>query len=196
MRSCRQEAQQTHRHEINLRARDAEISSYRLSNGQLAVDKELLAVTVGELRDQVWIKDDSLKLLLRKLKDLSVAIRWKTRYVYDTLYLPFETPVVGEFQRNFSKSDQWFFLSGRVTQNGVNVDKLSIPNTQRLVVSYKKGKPLISVTNSNPFLRTEEITGQVIRVPEKRWVIGIGGNWNIYESPSAGFFMGYKLLEF
>jgi len=195
LRSCNTASQQVDRYQTNLDDREREIRSYRLSNGQLMQEKELLSVTNKELRNQVWAKDDSLKLLMKKLKDPVVAVQWKTSFVHDTVYIPFDTPTPQPFQRNFNKVDQWYSLSGKVDQDGISIDKILIPNTQRLVVGYKKGKPVVSVTNSNPHLLTEAIEGQVVSVPKKSWVLGVGAIWNIYQAPSAGVFVGYKLLE-
>ena len=196
LRSCHKAAQQASRYETNLRATQTKIRSYRLSNGQLAQEKALLLVTREELKEQVWVKDDSLQLLLKKLNDPLVTVKWKTQYVYDTVYIPFDTPVPAPFRRNFSKTGEWYSLSGTVDQNGISIDKLSIPNVQRLVVGYQKGNPIVRVTNSNPYLTTEAMEGQIIKIPKRHWVLGVGGIWNIYEPPSGGFFLGYKIIEF
>ena len=196
LRSCNSESEQASRYETNLRAAQTEIRSYRLSNGQLAQEKDLLIVSNKELKDQVWIKDDSLQLLLKKLKDPVVTIKVKTQYLYDTVIIPFEIPVPQEFQRSFSKSGEWFSLSGSVDEKGISIKNITIPNTQRLVVGFKKGRPVVSISNSNPHLLMEAMEGQVIEVPRRPWVFGIGGTWNLYEPPSAGFFLGYKVFEF
>ena len=195
LRACNSAAQQVDRYQSNLDARDSQLRSYRLSNGQLAHDKDLLEVIARELKNQVWIKDDSLQLLLKKLKDPVLAVQWKTRYRYDTVFIPVKIPVTEEFQRHFSKQEEWFSLSGSLDRNGISIKELSIPNTQRLVVGHKNGKPVVSVTNSNPFIITDEMEGQLVKLPRKHWVLGVGATWNIYEAPSGGVFFGYKLLE-
>ncbi len=196
LRSCREEARQAQRYETNLQAREKQIRSYRLSNGQLAQERDMLTVTREELRSQIWMKDDSLQLLLKKLKDPVVTVKWQTRYLYDSIRIPFESAAPQDFQRNFSKTTQWYSLSGQVDQAGISIDSLSIPNTQRLVVGYIKGDPVVKVTNSNPHLVTETLQGQLIRLPQRHWVLGVGVSWNIYEPPTAGLFLGYKILQF
>src|SRR5690606_27329682 len=78
LRSCNTASQQVDRYQTNLDDREREIRSYRLSNGQLMQEKELLSVTTKELRNQVWARDASLKRLMRKLMDPVVAVQWKT----------------------------------------------------------------------------------------------------------------------
>ena len=196
VRSCTGASEQADRYKDNLAARDAKIVQHKLSNGQLANDKQLLVVTNKELKKQLWIKDDSIKILLEKIKDPVVVVKWRTKYVYDSIYIPFLQPVPCDFKRTFHKTERWYNFKGSVTQDGFSLTDIEIPNTQRLVVGYKKGKPVVSVTNSNPFIKTEEIEGQVIEVPKRHWVIGAGGAWNGYQPPYFGIFAGYKLFEF
>lgn len=196
LRACNEKRQLDSRHEANLRARDKELRSYRLSNGRLLHEKELLEGNRKELERLVGSKNDSLKLLVKRVEEVVTTVLLETQYLHDTLFIPVEIPEAGDFQRSFSKMDEWISISGGVNSSGISIDQLSIKNTQRLVVGYRKGRPLVTVSNSNPYLITEAIAGQVIEVPQKRWVLGIGGSWNIYEPPAAGFFLGYKLLEF
>ena len=196
LRSCREGLRQAERYEGNLSAKEAVLSSTRLSNGQLAHEKGLLEVSLKELKAQLRSRDDSMKLLLRQVKEPVVAVRWHTRYVRDTLYLPFETPVEQHFRREFSLSEEWLSLSGSMDSSGMRLEQLVIPNTQRLVVGYRKGKPLVSVTNSNPYLVTEGLEGAVVPLRRRYWVMGIGGTWNIYQPPGVGVFVGFSILEF
>lgn len=196
LRSCREGMRQEERFERNLSATESLISSTRLANGQLAQEKGLLELNVKALREQLSNRDDSLKLLLKRVKHPVAVVKWHTQYVRDTLFLPFDAPVEQEFQRDFSLSENWFSLSGSMDQWGVRIDRLSIPNTQRLVVGYRKGRPVVSVTNSNPYLVTEGLDGAVVPLRRKSWVFGIGGTWDLQDPPTAGFFFGYKIFEF
>lgn len=196
LRTCREGLRQAERYEDNLSAKEAVLSSTRLSNGQLAHEKGLLEVSLEELKAQLRSMDDSMKLLLRQVKEPVVAIRWHTRYLRDTLYLPFETPVKQQFRSAFSFSEEWLSLSGSIDSSGMRLEQIAIPNTQRLVVGYRKGRPLVTVTNSNPYLITENLEGAVVPLRRKYWVMGIGGTWNIYEPPGVGIFVGFKILEF
>lgn len=195
-RTCEGKSEQSERYDDNLKALNGGLRTFKLENGQLAAEKELLTVTNKELKNQVWIQDDSIKALLKKVKDPVVVVKWKTRYEHDTIYIPFDVPVDHNFTRSFAKKDKWFSFSGALNQEGISINDITILNTQRLVVGYKKGKPLVSVTNSNPYIQTEEMEGQLINIPKRNWVFGVGGTWNIYEPPSAGFFFGYKIFEF
>ncbi len=196
MRSCREGVETGNRYARNLNAKEDSLRRYRLANGQLVYEKSLLQVSSQELRQQIWMKDDSLSRLLKKLQQPLVGVKSEVRYVYDSVEIPFIKPVNESFQGSFRKEEEWFSISGSVNQKGLLIDRISIPNTQRLVVGYKKGMPVVSVTNSNPYLIMDSIEGQLLHIPKRRWVLGAGGFWNIYEPPSLGFFLGYKLLEF
>ena len=196
LRSCREGMRQEERFERNLSATESLISSTRLANGQLAQEKGLLELNVKELKKQLSKQDDSLKLLLKRVKHPVAVVKWHTQYVRDTLHLPFDAPVEQKFQGDFSLSEEWLSLSGSLDSLGLRIDRLSIPNTQRLVVGYHKGRPVVSVTNSNPYLVSQGLEGAVVPLRRKKWVLAAGATWNVVEPPSVGVVLGYKLLEF
>lgn len=196
LKGCGDLQDASNRYENNLEALSSKTESFKLKNGQLASRNKLLTVTEKELRKQVWVKDDSLKVLIDQAKNPKAAIKWKTRVVFDTIFMPFSDLVPFEFNRTFKKENQWYSISGKVDQIGVTLNPPSLFNTQRLIVDYIKGKPVATVTNSNPHIVTESIEGQIIDVPKKRWVFGVGGSWNLIQDPYPGFFAGYKLFEF
>src|SRR5690606_17370465 len=159
-------------------------------------EKGLLELNVKELKKQLSKQDDSLKLLLKRVKHPVAVVKWHMQYVRDTLHLPFDAPVEQKFQGDFSLSEEWLSLSGSLDSLGLRIDRLSIPNTQRLVVGYHKGRPVVSVTNSNPYLVSQGLEGAVVPLRRKKWVLAAGATWNVVEPPSVGGVLGYKLLEF
>lgn len=195
-RQCESQQEESNRYQDNMEALHSEVKTITLKNGQLASEKKLLSVTNDELQKQVWIRDDSILVLLEKLKNPVVVIRWKTEYKIPPGYVPFEEPVPFDFSRTFSKLDPWYSLSGTVTQNGVTFDSIRIPNIQRLVVAYKKGKPVVRVSNSNPYIQVQEMEGQVIEIKRKRWGVGpfVGANYLL--NPTFGVGVHYDLFQF
>ena len=196
VRSCVNSKEEGNRHADNIKALNSEMRTVKLKSGELSNEKDLLTVTNKELRDQVYMKDDTIKDLLRKIKDPVVVVKWKTKFVLDTIFIGFDTPVDHKFTRSFSRNEEWYNVSGIVTQNGISFGEISFPNEQRMVVGYKKGKPIVSITNSNPFIQTETIQGQVIEVPKRRFVVAAGVGYNYFQDPYFGIFAGYKLFQF
>ncbi len=181
----------------NLNALHDDITDLELSNGELAQEKALFEVTKDEMRKEVWMEmDDTIKSLLKRIKDPVIITKIKIEYKIPPGYVPFNEPAPCDFLRTFEKKDQWYSISGTTNQNGINFDTISIPNTQRLVVGYKKNQLTARVTNSNPYITTTDIQGEVIKIPKKRWVIGVGGTIDVLARPSFGLFAGYKLFEF
>ena len=194
IRSCEKNQESINNAEINYNALTSKLERVILKNGQEATEKYLFLS--DNLNKQLFVKDDSLKVLLKRLKNEKVVVKIETEFIYDTIFYSFDNPIPYEFNRSFKNKDPFYTISGRVNQFGVTLNPPIILNTQRLVVSYKKGKPIISVTNSNKNIRTNAITGEVLDIPKKHWVIGVGGVLDILGNPTFGVFAGYKLFEF
>lgn len=197
LKTCNDRDQERISDRNNLDALQAEITDLELSNGELAQEKALFEVSKKEMRKEIWMKvDDTIKALLKKVKDPVVITKIKTEYRIPPGYVPFSEPAPCEFLRTFKKENKWYSISGTADQNGFNFDDISIFNTQRLAIGYRQKQLVARITNSNPYITTTEIEGQIIKIPKKRFVMGVGGTLDVLGNPSFGLFVGYKLFEF
>ena len=168
--------------------------------GQEVASKRALEVTLKELQNSFWTKDDSLKDITRRFKKVKSTTIIKTVYQVDTVKILFEVPVDYKFSRSWSKSTSYYYITGLVTDKGITIDKLSLRNTQRLVIGSKKGffnnQLSVSVTNSNPYVATTELLTQSVTVPNKRFGVGFFAGVDILGKPTLGVGLNYSLFRF
>ena len=198
---CSNNASEKKRQQNNMEALNAELVISTSKLGQEVSSKSVLEVTLKELKDQYWIKDDSLKDLLRKYRKVNVAAIIKTETYIPSFQSDFETAIPGEsFIRRWKKEDQWYSISGVVTNDFVRVDTLQMNNAQSLVIGTKKGffnnTLTASITNSNPYFKTENLTTQVITQRNKRFGVGFFAGVDILGKPTFGVGLNYSLFRF
>ncbi|MFC2110492.1 hypothetical protein ACFLSU_07990 [Bacteroidota bacterium] len=186
--------------ESNLAAQQSEILTYKLKNGQQVASIKSLQVSKKELKKQLWVKDDSLHLLVKKFKKVKAAVRIKTEVRIDSVLVPFEVPVPFDFKKEFKLSTPDYSFSGEVTQLGVWIRDLRIPNTQRIVIgekrSYFKTTLTTDVTNSNRYIQTTGISSQVTTVPIKRFGVSVFAGYDIRLQPTIGIGLSYTPFFF
>jgi len=198
---CSNNASEKKRQQNNMEALNAELVISTSKLGQEVSSKSVLEVTLKELKDQYWIKDDSLQDLLRKYRKVNVAAIIKTETYIPSFQSDFETGIPGEsFMRRWKKEDQWYSISGVVTNDFVRVDTLQMNNAQRLVIGTEKGffnnTLTASVTNSNPYFKTTDLTTQVITQRNKRFGVGFFAGVDILGKPTFGVGLNYSLFRF
>ena len=168
--------------------------------GQEIASKRALEVSYNELKASFWIKDDSLKDITRRFKKVKSTTIIKTVYQIDTVEVRFEVPVDYKFSRSWAKNTSYYSITGLVTDKGITIDKLSLRNTQRLVIGTKKGffnnQLSIEVTNSNPYVKTKDILTQSVTVPNKRFGVGFFAGIDILGKPTLGVGLNYSLFRF
>jgi hypothetical protein len=194
--SCHSKRDLTYKYERNLSIKNDSIKTLVLKNGQQAKQVSAYSVSEKELKKQVWVRDDSIRSLLDKLKKPKVVIKVKTETKFDTIFFPFKERIPVDFNRSFTSENPYYKISGKVDQIGMTLNPIRIYNTQRLAVDFHRGNPRVTVTNSNPYIQTNDIEGQVVELKKRKWVIALGAGWNIIQDPYVGLFAGYKIIQF
>ena len=87
--------------ESNLTTTSAQVSTYELKNKQLVSSQKTIEVSNRELKRQIWVKDDSLKLLVKQFKKVKAAIKIEQVVKIDSIPIPYEVPVPFDFTRDF-----------------------------------------------------------------------------------------------
>ncbi|WP_438423150.1 DUF6549 family protein [Aquimarina macrocephali] len=189
------------RYQDNISTLKDVVYTYKLKNGELASSKKALLVTNKELRKGIFVKDDSLKALLKKFKRVKAAVKIKTVVRIDTIEIPFNNPVETPFKRSFALNNPNYKLSGNVSNFGVTIDKINIPNTQRLVignrkVGFFKTQLEVSMTNSNPYLKVDDIESQIVTIKNNKFHVIVFAGVDYTLSPTFGLGVGYSLWSF
>lgn len=192
---------QASRYESNKEILLDSIDSYKISNGQLVDSKRSLEVYSNELKDQVFIKDDSLKLMIDKFKKVKATVKIVTKTIIKDVVIPFDNPIETPFNRLFSLDDPNYNISGSVSNLGITIDKIYIPNTQRIVIGKRKTgffktRLEVSMTNSNSLLTVSDIESQVVTIKNKKFHVIVFAGVDYTFNPTFGVGVGYSLFSF
>jgi len=168
--------------------------------GQEIAGKSALEVTLKELKEGYWIKDDSLTDITRRFKKVQSATIIKTKYKVDTVTIVYDSPGNEYFKREWSKITPHFAITGVSTNAYTRIDSLTLLNTQRLVIGTEKGffnnQLSVQVTNSNPYVTTTELLTQSVTIPNKRFGVGFFAGIDITGKPTVGVGLNYSLFRF
>ncbi len=183
---------ENHRFSSNNEALKDSIHTYRLSNKQLASEKKALVVTEKELKKGIFVKDDSLKSLLKKFKEVQTGTIVKTVTIIDSVKIPIK-------ENRFSHKEDYFNIEGRIDPDYLIIDNFKLNNTQRVVTGIKRGwfkdDLVTTVTNSNPLVSTRDIITQTVKVPTKRFSIAVFAGANYLGRPTIGIGLSYALIR-
>lgn len=143
-----------------------------------------------QLKQLVLNKDKALATLAKGFSKVHSVTKYKTVTVVDTINVRYIDTVPCTFQREGVVKNAWYGFKYRSDQNGISIDSLTLPNTAIVITGTKRkwflGKEtlLTEVTNTNPHLRTTQLTAAETPQPVpvyKKWYIwlavGIAGGF-------------------
>lgn len=139
-------------------------------------EREVYQVTQKELKEQVWMKDENIKQLIKGFDKIQSVIKGSAVVSIDTMYLPFDRPAPCEF--NFTKEyapSKWWTVKINSTQLGNTIQSIKGTTDVYAVTGFDRksifhpyeGK--ISLTSSNPDIKFNFIEGQVVTEPKSFW---------------------------
>ncbi len=203
VKSCSDKVADKNRHQDNLKVLHQEIKVGKTKLGQVTASKDVLEVTHEELKKQLWVKDDSLQDLLKDFRKVKAAFVINTTVNLEPFTIPL-SPADELGVRPFRKANQHYTFSGAVLPNSVRLDTLQLFNTQRLVLGTHKGffnrTTTATITNSNPYIQTTDLSTQVVTERVKRFGIGVyagyGLGTNFTLAPQVGIGVSWDLLRF
>lgn len=201
IRSCHNNEVEEDRYHDNLEIQQQEIEIGKTKLGQITAEKNALVVSNKELRDELWVKDDSLQDLVKKFRKVKAAFVINTEVNLEPMTIP-AAPVDELGLRSFKRSTPYYKLSGAVLPNyDVRLDSLSMFNTQRLVLGVHKGffnRTLTAeITNSNPYIQTTDLTTQVLSERVRRFGVGPFFGYDFFNGNFAGgVSLNYNLIMF
>jgi len=199
VKNC-ESAKDVERFKTNSAVLREDLSFTKSKLGQEIAGKSALEVTLKELKQGYWIKDDSLTDITRKFKKIQSATIIKTVVKIDSFKIPYKNPTNEYFNQSWSKETPLFAISGISTNSFMQINTLRLFNTQRLVIGTEKGffnnTLSVQVTNSNPHIKTTELLTQSVTIPNKRFGVGLFAGIDITGKPTFGVGLNHSLFRF
>ena len=164
--------------------------------------KATLELLLNDSQDSI----NQWKRLANYYKNVKAASKAETITSIDSLKVDYVIP--GEFFNiPFDINEQYYSINGRSTNTGLFLDQIRIPNTQSIVIGDKKKKGLFSfktetridVINSNPYVKTTNVDGFVLKQRSKKIGVGLFAGYGFGKgglSPILGVGVQYNLITF
>jgi hypothetical protein len=125
-------------------------------------------------------KDNQLKQLSKEFSTVKNVVKFKTVTRLDTIYLPFKQKIECNFKVEDTVTTKHYSFKYEIDSVGLRLSHFALPNQTTIITGYKRkwplGKQIITtdVTNSNPYIKTENILSAEVTVPEpwyKKWYV-------------------------
>lgn len=158
----------------NIDALNSEITTYKLTNGQLVSSKQSLELTKLQLEDLVISKDAELEDLVKHFSKIKTITKVITEIKIDTIEVPFAVEIPCDFERYDLVDTKHYSFNYNLTNKGFNISNLKIPDSLSIVTGTKRkwflGKEThtIDITHSNPNIKTTALNHYEI-TNQKKW---------------------------
>lgn len=172
----------------------SEVKTWKNKYGNIVSEKQSLQVSNRDIKKQLYIKDSTLKDLVQKYRKVQSTSTIETITKIDTITIRSERVDSANFK--FSRFHKYYSISGSYNDEQLLIDSLVLPNTQNIVIGKKRGQITASVVNSNPYIKTTGMNTQVIRIPDRRFGIGVFGGIDVTGSPTVGVGVTWSLIQF
>ena len=174
---------------------DREVSTRK----SLVGDKDQLEVLLSKQVDST----EQFKYLAKKYKKIKAAGTVKTETVIKEVPVPFDRPLDLDFTRKFDVKHEYYSITGKVNNTGLNINDITIPNRFTFVMGKRKNgflKPnsySIDIQNSNPLITTKEADSYIFTPDLKRWTLGPYVGYDLFTGNiSGGVSLQYGFIRF
>lgn len=114
---------------------------------------------------------------IERLKNIKSKVRVVTSTQIDTLFVPYDKVVSDtiydgkiDYRRYFSheEANGWYLLNGFASDDGINIEKLSVKNDFSIYIAdkkiglFKKPQPEVLLLSKNPYTETIQMSNVVI----------------------------------
>jgi hypothetical protein len=136
--------------------------------------------------------NDTLMDWIKQFKVINGAVTLRETTIIKEIVVPFDRIIPCDFKPfSANKVNKDFQFYTKVSNTGLTIDSLKIPNESKIVIGEKregflklKTKLVVDVNNSNPYIVTSNISGYVYE-PKKKWyekmwvnfAIGVGAGY-------------------
>lgn len=137
---------------------------------------------------------DSMRILLENIRipKPEVITIIKERFYVDSIpSISLNLPNC-KFDTTFALREEFYEVTGRVTDKALSLQSIMIPNTVSVVIGnskekwWKQKEYIATVTHSNPYISTEGIQSFTIEEPRSKWSVGPYVGYGFYYDPWKG----------
>lgn len=137
---------------------------------------------------------EQLKKLVEKFKNVDAAGNITTITRIDTIHVPYEVPLPYVFEREWEKSEKFYFVSGRSTHFGNTIDKLEVPVPISFAIGDKKiglfkSEYRFEATSENPYTTITGLDGYTHKSSESILSVGLQAGYGM-TSRGLGAYVG------
>ena len=154
------------------------IMYYKDKNGELQEFNKSLEVSEESLLAAVDGLNSEVKRL--KIKALRNVTNVTTEARIDTIRIGFREPLpCDSFDVPFTDTlSPYYKIQGRVTNDNIMLNRISIPDSQQIIVGtkknglFKQNEFIVTITHSNPHVKTTGLQNYTIKKQQKKFSIG------------------------
>lgn len=156
------------------------VNYYKNRLGTITATTSTLQLDNKQLQKLLINKDNDLKKLTVEFSKIKSLVKYETVTLIDSVPIVYKDTVPCVFKRLGTISEKWYTLRWQSNQRGIKIDSLHFNNTVSLINGFKRSWPLgkeiltTDITNSNPYLKTTNITSAEITIRQpwfKKWYI-------------------------
>ena len=145
-----------------------------------------LALQSQEQMKTLLATNDTLREWINEFKEIKGAVTVRETTIIKEVAVPFDKVIPCDFKPfSANKVNKDFQFYTTISNTGLTIDSLKIPNESKIVIGEKregflklKTKLVVDVNNSNPYIVTSNISGYVYE-PKKKWYEKMWANFAI-----------------
>jgi len=176
----------------------SEAEQYKTKLGlEVSTNKALVLQTQSQIKS-LLSSNDTLKEWISKFKKINAGVIVRETTIVKEVAVPFDKIIPCDFKPfQAIKKEKFFEFYSTISNTGLTIDSLKIPNESRIVVGerkdgfFKPKKMVIDINNSNPYIQTSNISGFVYK-PEKKWY---ERNFVMFAIGVAGGYVGSQIIN-
>lgn len=166
-----------------------ESQTYKTKLGLEINTNRALALETQDQMKSLLASNDTMKEWLKKFKEIKGGVVIKETTIIKEVAVPFDRNIPCDFKPFPAKKEtKDFQFYATVANTGLTLDSLKVPNESKIIIGDKrtgflnfKSQLVVDVYNSNPYIKTSNISGFVYE-PKKKWyekmwvnfVLGLG----------------------
>lgn len=153
-----------------------ESQTYKTKLGLEINTNRALALKTQDQIKTLLASNDTLKEWVNQFKKIKGGVVVRETTIIQQVAVPFDKIIPCDFKPFPAKKEtKYFQFYATIANTGLTLDSLKIPNESRIIIGEKrkgflnlKSELVVDVNNSNPYIRTSNISGYIYE-PEKKW---------------------------
>ena len=166
-----------------------ESETYKTKLGLEINTNRALALETQDQMKSLLASNDTMREWVKEFKEIKGGVIIKETTIIREVAVPFDKLIPCDFKPfPANKITKDFLFYTTVANTGLTLDSLKVPNESKIVIGDKrkgflnlKSELVVDVNNSNPYIKTSNISGFVYE-PKKKWyekmwvnfVVGLG----------------------